>query len=116
MTKYIHYKNFILNGLLVSDNADESARGYTLGLEIECDRFDAVLNSMFADPLTPYIIRDGIVMNENMIGFEREFMRCMSVKKQFSSIEYTLRVIHDDPVVQFTKRVLTQELKASCGA
>ena len=106
MTKYIHYKKRHSPGLLISDNVDETNRGYTLGLKIECNCFDAMSKSMMVTLGIPYNIQDNVVTNGNLFGFTREFKRLMDESEQFENEEYTLRVIHDDHVTQFSKRVL----------
>jgi hypothetical protein len=115
-TKYIHYLKRALPDILISDNVDESGRGYTLGLEIECNCFDAMLKSMMVMHDHPFAIQDNIVTNQNLFGFTREFRRLMDESEQFENEEYTLRVIHDDHVTQFSKRVLPQRRKDDCGA
>ena len=116
MTKYIHYKKRHSPGLLISDNVDETNRGYTLGLEIDCNCFDAMSKSMMVMHGIPFDIQDNIVTNENLFGFTREFKRLMDESEQFENEEYTLRVIYDDHVTQFSKRVLPQRRKDDCGA
>ncbi len=106
MTKYIHYKKRHSPGLLISDNVDETNRGYTLGLEVECNCFDAMLKSMMVTNGVPYDIQNDIVTNDNIFGFRHAFYWCMDTIEQFANEEYTLRVIHDDHVTQFSKRVL----------
>ena len=99
MTKYIHYTKAHAMGVLVSDNSDETARGYKLGLEIDCDCFEAVLRHMMVSHTVPFTIEDNVITNENLFGFKNEFIRCMDVISQFANEKYILRVINSNHTV-----------------
>ena len=106
MTKYIHYLKLHLPNILISDNIDESKSGYTLGLEISCNCFDAVLDSMKVSRIEPLVIRNNVVTNENLFGFKRKFMNEMDVVEKFSNEDYTVREFKGEYVTLFTKKVL----------
>ena len=112
MTTYIHYLKLHLPNILLSDNIDESKSGYTLGLEISCNCFDAVLDSMKVSRIEPLVIRNNLVIrtnvvtNENLFGFKRKFMNEMDVVDKFSNEDYTVREFKGECVTSFTKKVL----------
>ncbi len=86
-------------GVLISNNVDESNNGYSLGLEIECDRFNEVVKCMMVNQKIPLTVKNNIVANENLCGFKNEFMRCMDILPQFSLEKYSIRVINENNTV-----------------
>ena len=106
MTKYIHYKQIHLPGVLISDKTNETASGYIEGLEIECDNFDNVLKHMSVTAGVPYDIKGGVVTNDNIIGFKRQFFRCMNTLEEFAKDGYSLRELCDGYVKVFTINVV----------
>lgn len=107
MTRYIHYPAGKNNrsGLLISRNADESANGYSLGLEIECDRFEDVLSRMLVAADIPLHIDHGVVTNENIFGFTSEFMRVLHVDAELAHVPYRMKIHRSDMAVVYQKTV-----------
>ena len=110
MTKYIHYKKRHSPGLLISDNVNESERGYKLGLEIECDCFDAALRCMVMTNGVPYDIQDNVVTNDNISGFKHAFFWCMDTINRFSLEKYILRELRDDNMVAWYRKDFSPRL------
>lgn len=104
MTKYIHYTKRHSMGVLISNNVDESNKGYSLGLEIECGRFDEVVKCMMVNQNIPLTIENCTVTNENLCGFKNEFIRCMDILPQFSFEKYSIRVINENNTVTWYRK------------
>ena len=102
MTKYIHYTKSYHMGVLISNEPDESAKGYRLGLEIECPCFDNALTEMRSSRFTPYDIKGGIVTNETIIGFKDEFMRILDMGV-FLAVPYSMKIHRDGFVTVYCK-------------
>lgn len=110
MTKYIHYKKRHSPGLLISDCVDETKRGYMLGLEIQCDCFDAALRFMVVTNGVPYDIQNDVITNDNISGFKHAFFWCMDTINQFSLEKYTLRELRDDNMVAWYRKEFSTRL------
>lgn len=107
MTKYIHYTKTHATNILISNNVDESVRGYTLGLEIEADCFDKVLKSIQVTDGVPFdITKENIVTNANISAFKSAFLRCMDTCDMFTNNEYSIRELHENCVTWYTKKIL----------
>lgn len=104
MTKYIHYKKRHSPGLLISDCVDETKRGYMLGLEIQCDCFDAALRFMVVTNGVPYDIQNDVVTNDNIAGFKHAFFWCMDTINRFSLEKYILCEHHDNNMVTWYRK------------
>ena len=104
MTKYIHYKKRHSMGLLISNNVDETAQGYILGLEIDCECFDAALRHMVVTNGVPCHIQNNVVMNDNISGFKHAFTWCMDAIGEFAMEKYTIREHREDKMVAWYKK------------
>lgn len=107
--KYVHYKEPHVPDLLLSDNVDESKRGYTFGLEIQCDDFEEVLKSIRIVPGVPLEFDDEDkvhVTNATPTSFKLGFMRCMNALEKFSKKGYCIKEVRGKFTVWNTKDIL----------
>ena len=106
--KYVHYKEPNVPDLLLSDNLDESKRGYTFGLEIQCDDFTEVLESIRIAPGVSLEFDDEDkvhVTNVTPTSFKLEFMRCMNALEKFSEKGYCIKEVRGKFTVWNTKSI-----------
>jgi len=101
MRKYIHYKGFTCNpDVVLTDNDDESGRGYDLYAEIEAEDLDALVKDA--------VSRTSVTIDGERIDTSADVFVAMlnsSLRRpEFHGMNYSLVLHHKDCVTETVRR------------